>query len=525
MALVLLACGRLVHIVQDIKIPGQNNFLSYSVPLLQEEFHLTYTQLGTTFSCATVGASFFQPLLGCLFDRYGARVCIPLSHATLALSLTYMSILQYRNQSLAYAQMVSVFFLLRALSMGALEIYPFACLQKWFGAKLGRALAVLGFSAAAGQALAAPLVSNLVEHHGWRSWAHVAAVLNTGLAVLSVLLLRRGPEVMGLGLDGAMLEQVALEDEPASEVDVEASCCENPCAASGNARGSEERGLAPTVSESATASQEDEPTSVILLQPKVLQLFIFGFFFGVIFAGVDFDMVGILEESSGSSGSEAATTVFMTLSSSQAVATPLLGLLSDSFSKNVTILYAILTVNCLMVTITLVMLTSSGSTFTHILYGILRATTHSVDQTILSSGLMFLAVGAKKEVIGRTLGTWQFAKLAGTGFGPWVYGFSRDHFGEFRIGLLASALPMLLMAMGFACRLITALPCSCRRVLVGGYVPASGSTPKSHIWQKRGPEAFAMQEDLSKQDSVHRNAGATEEQVVPEEGDGGSAAP
>merc|ERR1719399_1604287 len=65
---ILLAC----ILSKLVKIQGQNNIMSYTVPHLLADWGLTHGELGACFSAGTVLAACFQPFFGRLVDRYGA---------------------------------------------------------------------------------------------------------------------------------------------------------------------------------------------------------------------------------------------------------------------------------------------------------------------------------------------------------------------------------------------------------------------------------------------------------------------
>ncbi|MSQ42330.1 MAG: MFS transporter, partial [Dehalococcoidia bacterium] len=77
-------------------------------------------------------------------------------------------------------------------------------LAKWFVARRGRALAIATTGMAMGTVAAVPLTQWLVESIGWRGTTVVYGCLVAGVVVpVSLLLVRRAPEDLGLHPDGA----------------------------------------------------------------------------------------------------------------------------------------------------------------------------------------------------------------------------------------------------------------------------------------------------------------------------------
>ena len=77
---------------------------------------------------------------------------------------------------------------------------------QWFSRRLPLAMGVYAVVMSIGFMLAFPLVGAVVQSYGWRvAWLGIAMALSVGLAPLAWTLARRGPESLGLTVDGARL--------------------------------------------------------------------------------------------------------------------------------------------------------------------------------------------------------------------------------------------------------------------------------------------------------------------------------
>ncbi|MGE0862531.1 MAG: MFS transporter [Vicinamibacterales bacterium] len=157
---------------------------------------------------ATLIGSGFAIGVGRVLDRLGARIVL----TTVALALGAVVIVMAYVQTF-WGLAVTVT-LTRGLGQSALSVISIAMVGHWFARRIDAAMAVYSIVLSIGFMMAFPIVGALVQFWGWRgAWLVVGLALAIGLAPLSWLLARRGPEVMGLRPDG----DAAPEPHPANQ--------------------------------------------------------------------------------------------------------------------------------------------------------------------------------------------------------------------------------------------------------------------------------------------------------------------
>jgi len=422
------------------KCQGQNNIMTYTVPHLLEEFGLSHSELGSLFSVATISAGVVQPSMGRLVDRLGGRACIPATQLLLAVTLLLFSVWRPSSTKLfLYLEVIFVFFFLRSLCLGAAETFPNACIQQWFKRRRGRALSLTTTCQQLGNGIAASVVSGLVAGAGWRFAMQAGACANFVLAPVSFLLLRARPEDCGLLPDG---DGVASPGGAGEDMD--------GSTLSGTPQVVEQHsGIHPKLPGVAAA---EERKAVPELPPGLWQLFTFAFFYAIIFGGIDFYMVEMVAEAAGPRVGDIRVSdhIFAPLALTIAASAPFIGELMDNFSQKRPWISSCLLSFCAFLTALVTQMTCViTSPLVAVSYGVLRGVTSTIFASLLTSGLVFSARGVGRERIGSVLGFTQFATLAGTGCGPFIYGVCRDVFGRFRGALFMTSLPHFVLGVLF----------------------------------------------------------------------------
>jgi MFS family permease len=153
--------------------------------------------------------------IGRMIDRAGARVVLAVVSLLLAATVALMSQV---HSILALAVTLAA---TRAIGQGALSVVSIAMVGHWFKRRINAAMATYSIVLSSGFMLAFPVVGSAVQAWGWRrAWLWIAIALGAGLAPLEWLVVRRGPEALGLLPDGdTTTERVAS----GTQADVEAS--------------------------------------------------------------------------------------------------------------------------------------------------------------------------------------------------------------------------------------------------------------------------------------------------------------
>jgi len=142
----------------------------------------------------------FMPLVGALVDRVGARLvttagCVVLS-AALVLTAYCRTIWE----------LAAVYGVLAAVGLAATgPVVANAVVSRWFIARRGTAVSLLGSAAMAGMSLMVPTVAWLILSFGWRTaYIVIGIFVLTCLLPLCLLVIRESPESLGLEPDGAI---------------------------------------------------------------------------------------------------------------------------------------------------------------------------------------------------------------------------------------------------------------------------------------------------------------------------------
>ena len=153
------------------------------------------------------------PVLGRVIDRYGPRLLVAVAGVLtsgLVVSLAYVT---------EEWQLVAVFVATGLLGMGrAADLFVNAPVAKWFVRKRGLALGIALAGTPLGVAIFYPLSQYMIDTIGWRdAWLVFGIAGAVIIGPLSLLVLRRQPEDIGLLPDG---DTRALEADEARAAEV-----------------------------------------------------------------------------------------------------------------------------------------------------------------------------------------------------------------------------------------------------------------------------------------------------------------
>ena len=146
---------------------------------------------------ATLVGAGFAIGVGRLLDRIGARVVLTATLFALGIIVALMS------GAATVAAMVVLVTLTRGIGQSALSAVSLAVVGQWFARRLAKAMAIYAVVMSVGFMIMFPLVGSTVQAYGWRvAWFGLAALLLVVLTPLAWIVVRRGPEVLGLSIDG-----------------------------------------------------------------------------------------------------------------------------------------------------------------------------------------------------------------------------------------------------------------------------------------------------------------------------------
>lgn len=167
---------------------------AYSIllPKMIEDLRINLIEAGLIRTAYFLAYVLFSPLMGWLTDRLGGRWVISLFCLFLGTGTFLMGLAPNLHYAILCYGVVGI---------GAAAIWTptVTLIQRWFSAsRRGMALGILSPSYAVGFGLMGLILPWMVETMGWRMAWFLLGIAGWGLVLLNGLLLRNGPEEMGL---------------------------------------------------------------------------------------------------------------------------------------------------------------------------------------------------------------------------------------------------------------------------------------------------------------------------------------
>jgi MFS family permease len=188
-------------------LPGRTQGLGLiTEPLITDLGLDRVTYAGINLWATLIGASFCLPC-GRLVDRFGSRRVLSLVALSLGSVVLWMS---YVNGLIALAIAVT---LTRGFGQSALSVVSLSLVGKWFSRRLDFAMGIYSLLVGIGFIIAFPSVGQATLAYGWRNaWFGVGLALIGLVVPLALVIVRNGPEEIGLRLDGVVPERT--DDQP-----------------------------------------------------------------------------------------------------------------------------------------------------------------------------------------------------------------------------------------------------------------------------------------------------------------------
>lgn len=181
---------------------------SFLIGPMSADLHVQKSALAWSLTLRLIAAGITGPALGVLLDRYGSRWLGAICGAIGGVALIAIGTVH----SLWAVYGLFAFSGLAGFGGPAGQLLTQVPLAKWFVANRGRAIAIATSGMALGTVLTVPSTQWLIQTVGWRGTTMLFGLVVAGVVVpVSVLVMRRTPEDLGLHPDGAASAQ-AVED-------------------------------------------------------------------------------------------------------------------------------------------------------------------------------------------------------------------------------------------------------------------------------------------------------------------------
>jgi MFS family permease len=191
---------------------GTINFGLFIKPM-GNQLGIGRTSFGSAMTARLLTGAVASPFVGRLIDRYGSRILL-----AVAATITGIALFTLGHITQAW-QMVALFAITGVIGLGGpASLVTTVPVAKWFVQKRGRAIGMLFIGLPIGGIIFLPLTQFLIDSVGWRNaWAFLAAMGAGTIIPLSLILVRRQPEDMGLLPDGASPTGVGPTSEPSRQ--------------------------------------------------------------------------------------------------------------------------------------------------------------------------------------------------------------------------------------------------------------------------------------------------------------------
>jgi MFS family permease len=194
---------------------GVNARTAFSLlfPPILDEFAWERGVTAGAFSFGFLVSGVLSPFLGRLMDRRGPRVVMEMGVGLMAAGLMLAQLV--REPWHLYATLgVLVGGGSICLSYTGQALY----LPNWFVRRRGLAMSVAYSGVGVGSIILLPWVQSLIERAGWRAACLALGILTLGLLAPLNLMVRRGPEDLGLAPDGDRPSRDAAASSPPTNV-------------------------------------------------------------------------------------------------------------------------------------------------------------------------------------------------------------------------------------------------------------------------------------------------------------------
>jgi MFS family permease len=178
-------------------LPGRTQGLGLVTEPLLADLRLDRVTYAEVNLWATIIGALGAIGVGRLADAFGTRAVLTIVSIALSVIVCFMS------QVAGLWSLAIAMTLTRAVGQSALSVVSIAIVGHWFVRRINMAMGIYSLLLSIGFMVAFPVVGSLVQRWGWRpTWLAIGVALGLGLAPLGWLVVRRGPEAIGVAPDG-----------------------------------------------------------------------------------------------------------------------------------------------------------------------------------------------------------------------------------------------------------------------------------------------------------------------------------
>jgi MFS family permease len=214
----VLAAGFFVLFIST----GARNGLGFFVIPMSEELEWSRGTISVAFAIGWLANGITQPLIGRIYDRYGARPVISVSLLVVGACAIVLS----GTSSLWF--LIVVYGIVMSVAAGGASLVTIhAVVAKWFYRRRGMAMSIVTSGASAGALVLAPFTAYLILWAGWRmTWGVLGAMVLLLGVPIALLLIRDDPRDVGEVPDGDAQEPTptaptAAESRPRGPLEVD----------------------------------------------------------------------------------------------------------------------------------------------------------------------------------------------------------------------------------------------------------------------------------------------------------------
>ncbi|GJM41505.1 MAG: MFS transporter [Ardenticatenaceae bacterium] len=379
--------------------PGQTYAVSIFIEHFINDLSLSRSLVSTLYTVGTLTGSFALPFIGRQIDQRGHRLMVLLISVGFGLACIYMGFVQ--NAIMLGLGFVAI----RMLGQGSLSVVSQNVINQWWVRRRGMIMGAAGLIfALLGLGLFPNVINWLIPIYGWRTtYMILGGILLLFMAPLGALFFRERPELYGLQPDGLT--------KPVKNSLVETAV--------------------PTI----TPSEEAWTVSEVIRTGAFWNISLGIASIAMLSTGLFFHMISIFDDNQLSAS--VAASVYVPI----AVTTALVNLIGGYLMDRVAPRYLLATA-LLLQSICLVMVPYLSTVEVAFIYGMVLGGTSGLSRIV---GSVIWASYFGRRHLGSITGLATPIGVAGTAFGPLIFGVGRDLMGTYNTVLFVSAaVPFLL---------------------------------------------------------------------------------